>query len=115
MSAFAARSGVQAGGLRPSYLSLKDADARIDGVMWKGNAARLAFVPSDGVEVIATGELTTYPGRSNYQIVMDSMEIAGGGALLALLEKLKARLAAEGLFAAERSGGSPICRAPSVW
>jgi exodeoxyribonuclease VII large subunit len=89
------------------YLSLKDADARIDGVMWKGNAARLAFVPSDGVEVIATGKLTTYPGRSNYQIVMDSMEIAGEGALLALLEKLKARLAAEGLFAPEKKRRLP--------
>lgn len=89
------------------YLSLKDADARIDGVMWKGNAARLAFVPSDGVEVIATGKLTTYPGRSNYQIVMDSMEIAGEGALLALLEKLKARLSAEGLFAAEKKRKLP--------
>lgn len=80
------------------YLSLKDEGARIDGVMWKGGAGRLAFVPADGIEVIASGKLTTYPGRSNYQIVIDSMEIAGEGALLAMLEKLKARLAAEGLF-----------------
>ncbi len=80
------------------YLSLKDEGARIDGVMWKGGAARLAFVPSDGIEVIATGKLTTYPGRSNYQIVIESMEIAGEGALLAMLEKLKVRLAGEGLF-----------------
>ncbi len=80
------------------YFALKDDGAVIDGVMWKGNASRLAFVPSDGVEVIATGKLTTYPGRSKYQIVVDSMEIAGEGALLALLEKLKARLGAEGLF-----------------
>jgi exodeoxyribonuclease VII large subunit len=80
------------------YLALKDEGAVIDGVMWKGGAARLAFVPQDGVEVIATGKLTTYPGRSKYQIVIDSMEIAGEGALLALLEKLKVRLAAEGLF-----------------
>jgi exodeoxyribonuclease VII large subunit len=80
------------------YLALKDEGAVIDGVMWKGNAGRLAFVPQDGVEVIATGKLTTYPGRSKYQIVIDSMEIAGEGALLALLEKLKARLAGEGLF-----------------
>lgn len=80
------------------YLSLKDENARIDGVMWKGNAARLAFRAEDGVEVIATGKLTTYPGRSTYQIVIDRMEIAGEGALLALLEKLKARLAGEGLF-----------------
>ncbi len=80
------------------YLNLKDENARIDGVMWKGGAARLAFVPQDGIEVIATGKLTTYPGRSNYQIVIETMEIAGEGALLALLEKLKAKLAAEGLF-----------------
>ena len=80
------------------YLSLKDEGARIDGVMWKGGAARLAFVPADGIEVIATGKLTTYPGRSNYQIVIESMEIAGEGALLAMLEKVKARLAEEGLF-----------------
>ncbi len=80
------------------YLSLKDENAKIDGVMWKGGATRLAFVPQDGVEVIATGKLTTYPGRSNYQIVIETMEVAGEGALLALLEKLKAKLAGEGLF-----------------
>ena len=80
------------------YLALKDENAVIDGVMWKGSAARLAFVPQDGVEVIATGKLTTYPGRSKYQIVIETMEIAGEGALLALLEKLKVRLSAEGLF-----------------
>jgi exodeoxyribonuclease VII large subunit len=89
------------------YLSLKDENARIDGVMWKGTTARLAFAPSDGVEVIATGKLTTYPGRSSYQIVIESMEIAGEGALLALLEKLKARLASEGLFAEDRKRALP--------
>ena len=90
------------------YLALKDENAVIDGVMWKGGAARLAFVPQDGVEVIATGKLTTYPGRSKYQIVIESMEIAGEGALLALLEKLKARLGAEGLFSAERKRPLPF-------
>ncbi len=90
------------------YMSLKDENARIDGVMWKGGAARLAFVPQDGVEVIATGKLTTYPGRSNYQIVIEGMEIAGEGALLALLEKLKARLGAEGLFAPDRKRPLPF-------
>lgn len=90
------------------YLSLKDASARIDGVMWKGGAARLAFVPADGIEVIATGKLTTYPGRSNYQIVIESMEIAGEGALLAMLEKLKARLAGEGLFDPQRKVALPF-------
>ncbi len=91
-------SGVKRAASGHLYASLKDENARIDGVMWKGNAARLAFRPEDGVEVIATGKLTIYPGRSNYQIVIDRMEIAGEGALLALLEKLKARLAGEGLF-----------------
>lgn len=90
------------------YLALKDDNAVIDGVMWKGGAQRLAFAPRDGVEVIATGKLTTYPGRSKYQIVIDRMELAGEGALMALLEKLKKQLAAEGLFAAERKRPLPF-------
>jgi exodeoxyribonuclease VII large subunit len=90
------------------YLALKDEGAVIDGVMWKGGAARLAFAPSDGVEVIATGKLTTYPGRSKYQIVIESMEIAGEGALLALLEKLKVKLASEGLFDPARKRPLPF-------
>jgi exodeoxyribonuclease VII large subunit len=94
------------------YFGLKDADARIDGIVWKGNAARLAFVPEDGLDVIATGKLTTYPGRSSYQIIIDTLELAGEGALLALLEKTKARLAAEGLFASERKRALP--RLPRV-
>jgi exodeoxyribonuclease VII large subunit len=89
------------------YFTLKDENAVIDSVMWKGGAARLPFVPADGIEVIASGKLTTYPGRSKYQIVVESMEIAGEGALLALLEKLKIRLAGEGLFAAERKKPLP--------
>jgi exodeoxyribonuclease VII large subunit len=80
------------------YLVLKDENAMIDGVMWKGSAAHLAFAAEDGLDVIATGRLTTYPGRSKYQIVIESLELAGEGALLLLLEKLKAKLAAEGLF-----------------
>lgn len=81
------------------YLGLKDENARLDAVMWRGTAARLNFQPEDGLEVIATGKLTTYPGRSNYQLVIERMEVAGEGALLALLAKTKARLEAEGLFA----------------
>jgi exodeoxyribonuclease VII large subunit len=88
------------------YLALKDDKAMIDGVLWKGSAAALAFAPEDGVEVIATGKLTTYPGRSKYQIVIDTMELAGAGAMFALLEKLKAKLAAEGLF--DPSGKRPL-------
>ena len=80
------------------YLCLKDDAATIDGVMWKGSVSGLAFAPVDGIEVIATGKLTIYPGRSKYQIVIESMELAGEGAMLALLEKLKAKLAGEGLF-----------------
>ncbi|RDE07314.1 exodeoxyribonuclease VII large subunit [Sphingomonas aracearum] len=81
-----------------AYLCLKDDSAVIDGVIWKGSVNTLAFQPQDGVEVIATGKVTTYPGRSKYQIVIDRMELAGEGALMALLEKLKAKLAGEGLF-----------------
>ena len=80
------------------YLCLKDEDAVIDGVIWRTSAAGLAFRPEDGAEVIATGRLTTYPGRSKYQIVIERMELAGAGALMALLERRKAALAAEGLF-----------------
>lgn len=91
-------SGVKRAASGHLYCSLKDEGARIDGVMWRGNAQRLGFMPEDGLEVVASGKLTTYPGRSSYQIVIDRMEIAGEGALLALLEKTRARLAAEGLF-----------------
>ena len=80
------------------YLALKDADAVIDGVIWRGAASALPFTPQDGIEVIATGKLTIYPGRSKYQIVIERMELAGEGALMALFERLKAGLAAEGLF-----------------
>jgi len=100
-------SGVKRAASGHLYCSLKDEGARLDGVMWRGNVQRLGFAPADGVEVIATGKLTTYPGRSNYQIVIDRMEIAGEGALLALLEKTKVRLAAEGLFDEGRKRAIP--------
>jgi len=89
------------------YAALKDDNALIDMVMWKGQAARLAFRPEDGIEVIATGKLTTYPGRSKYQLVVDSLEVAGEGALMLLFEKLKARLGAEGLFDQARKQALP--------
>ncbi len=101
-------SGVKRAASGHFYCSLKDEGARIDGVMWRGSAQRLSFLPEDGVEVIVTGKLTTYPGRSTYQIVIERMEIAGEGALLALLAKTKARLEAEGLFAAERKRALPF-------
>lgn len=100
-------SGVKRAASGHFYCALKDEGAVIDGVMWKGNAARLNFRAEDGLEVIATGKLTTYPGRSKYQIVIDSLELAGEGALLALLEKTRARLAAEGLFDAGRKRRLP--------
>ena len=101
-------SGVKRAASGHLYLCLKDENARLDGVMWRGAAQRLGFAAEDGVEVIATGKLTTYPGRSNYQIVIERMEIAGEGALLALLAKTRERLAAEGLFAAERKRPLPF-------
>ncbi|AKM11133.1 exodeoxyribonuclease VII large subunit [Croceicoccus naphthovorans] len=101
-------SGVKRAASGHFYCALKDENAVIDGVMWRGNAGRLAFRPEDGIEVIATGKLTTYPGRSKYQIVIDSMEIAGEGALLAMLARIKAKLEAEGLFAPERKRRLPF-------
>ncbi|MCA1661557.1 MAG: exodeoxyribonuclease VII large subunit [Novosphingobium sp.] len=101
-------SGVKRAASGHLYCCLKDDAARLDGVMWRGAAQRLAFVPEDGIEVVASGKLTTYPGRSTYQIVIERMEIAGEGALLALLARLKARLEAEGLFDAGRKRPLPF-------
>ncbi len=101
-------SGVKRAASGHLYLALKDEKAVLDGVMWRSATPRLAFQPEDGIEVVATGKLTTYPGRSKYQIVIEKMEIAGEGALLALLEKTKARLEAEGLFAPERKRALPF-------
>ncbi|GGC04018.1 exodeoxyribonuclease 7 large subunit [Novosphingobium endophyticum] len=101
-------SGVKRAASGHLYCALKDEKAVIDGVMWRGGAQRLGFRPEDGLEVVVSGKLTTYPGRSKYQIVIETMEIAGEGALLALLEKLRARLAAEGLFAPERKRPLPF-------
>ena len=90
------------------YFALKDADAVIDAVCWRMTAIRLALKPEDGMEVVCTGRLTTYPGRSKYQLVIDSIELAGIGALLKVLEERRQRLAAEGLFAAERKKKIPF-------
>ena len=90
------------------YLALKDADAVLDGVMWRGGAQKLRFKPEDGLEVIATGRLTTYPGRSKYQIIIESMEPAGAGALMALLDERRRKLAAEGLFDPARKRPLPF-------
>jgi exodeoxyribonuclease VII large subunit len=80
------------------YFSLKDESAKIEAVIWKGVHGRMRFKPQEGLEVIATGKLTTYPGSSKYQIVIEAIEPAGIGALMALMEERKKKLAAEGLF-----------------
>ena len=80
------------------YFTLKDENAVLDSVCWKGTAARLSLDPEDGMEVICEGRLTTYGGRSKYQIVVEAVELAGEGALLKLLEERRKKLAAEGLF-----------------
>ncbi|GAB4225911.1 MAG: exodeoxyribonuclease VII large subunit [Methyloligellaceae bacterium] len=90
------------------YVDLKDDKAVLSGVIWRGVAARLKVQPEEGMEVVATGKLTTYPGQSRYQIVIESLEPAGVGALLAQLEKLKKRLAAEGLFDEARKKPLPF-------
>jgi exodeoxyribonuclease VII large subunit len=84
------------------YFALKDESAKIDAVIWKSSLYRMRFKPQEGLEVIATGKLTTFPGTSSYQIVIESLEPAGVGALMALLEERKKKLAAEGLFAEQR-------------
>src|SRR6202035_3138444 len=80
------------------YFALKDEGAKIEAVIWKSAHARMRFKPQEGIEVIATGKLTTYPGSSKYQIVIEAIEPAGIGALMALVEERKRKLGAEGLF-----------------
>jgi len=89
------------------YLDLKDDRAVLSGVIWRGVASRLKIQPEQGLEVIATGKITTFPGQSKYQMVIDALEPAGAGALMALLEERKKKLAAEGLFAEERKRRLP--------
>ncbi|MCC0028770.1 MAG: exodeoxyribonuclease VII large subunit [Brucellaceae bacterium] len=85
-----------------AYFALKDERSRIEAVIWKGVFSKLRFKPEEGMEVIATGKVTTYAGSSKYQIVIDSLEPAGAGALMALIEERKRKLEAEGLFDAAR-------------
>lgn len=90
------------------YFGLKDDKARMDAVIWRGAFQKLRFKPEEGMEVIATGKLTTFPGSSKYQIVIEHLEPAGIGALMALLEERRKKLAAEGLFAEERKHPLPF-------
>ncbi len=91
-----------------AYLSLKDDKARIDAVIWRGVFSHLKFKPEEGLEVIVTGRITTFPGKSSYQIVIEQLEPAGAGALMALLEERKKKFAAEGLFDEARKKPLPF-------
>jgi exodeoxyribonuclease VII large subunit len=90
-----------------AYFALKDASARIEAVVWRLTLIKLRFKPIEGVEVVATGRLTTFPGQSKYQLIVDALDPAGVGALMALLETRKKALAAEGLFAESRKKPLP--------
>lgn len=94
------------------YFALKDADSLIDAVIWKGNATKLSFSPQDGLAVRATGKVTTYAGRSKYQIIVDSMMPDGVGSLMMVFEELKKQLTEEGLFKNEYK--KPIPYLPTV-
>src|SRR5918993_387683 len=89
------------------YFCFKDGGARIDAVIWKGTFQRLKIKPEDGMEMIATGRITTFPGKSAYQIVVEQIEPAGIGALMAQIEERRRKLAAEGLFEAARKRPLP--------
>ncbi len=90
------------------YTTLKDDGSNLDAVCWKGVLAKLPMKPEEGMEVIATGKISSYPARSNYQLIIESMELAGEGALLKLLEDRKKKLAAEGLFDPEKKSPIPF-------
>jgi exodeoxyribonuclease VII large subunit len=90
------------------YFSLKDEGAKLSGIVWKSAVSRLGMTPENGVEVIATGRLSSYPERSSYQLIVERMEYAGAGALLARIEMLRVRLAAEGLFDPARKRALPV-------
>ncbi len=90
------------------YSSLKDDQAVIDAVCWKGTMSRLSIRPEEGLEVVCTGKISSYPARSNYQLIIESMELAGEGALLKMLEERRKKLASEGLFAPERKRKLPF-------
>ncbi len=89
------------------YFGIKDDKAKIDAVVWRGVFGRLKFKPEEGMEVVAQGRITTFPGSSKYQIVIEALEPAGAGALMALLEERKKKFAADGLFADERKKPLP--------
>ena len=89
------------------YSDLKDADSVLNIICWRGTLAKLSLRPEEGLDVVCTGKITSYPARSNYQMVVEHMELAGVGALLKMLEDRKKRLAAEGLFDESRKKKLP--------
>lgn len=89
------------------YFALKDDRASLDAVSWKGQVAKMQVRPEEGMEVVATGRMTTFPGQSKYQLIVEDVALAGAGALMAMLERRKAALAAEGLFDAARKRAIP--------
>jgi exodeoxyribonuclease VII large subunit len=89
------------------YADLKDENACLNIICWRSTVSRLKIKPEDGLDVVCTGKITTYPKSSRYQLIVDSIELAGEGALLKMLEDRKKRLAAEGLFAPERKKALP--------
>ena len=90
------------------YTDIKDSEAVLNAICWKGTMSKLGLRPEEGMDVIVTGRLTTYPGRSNYQLIIETMELAGQGALLKMLEERKKKLAAEGLFDPARKRPLPF-------
>tara|TARA_Y100000296_G_scaffold2495_1_gene3501 strand:+ start:786969 stop:788387 length:1419 start_codon:yes stop_codon:yes gene_type:complete len=90
------------------YSDLKDENSVINVICWRGSLSKLSIKPEEGLDVICTGRITTYPQRSNYQLIIESMELAGEGALLKMLEERKKKLAAEGLFAEDRKKQLPF-------
>ena len=90
------------------YFSLKDAGARLDAVIWRGTFQRMRVKPEEGLEVIATGRITAFAGKSSYQIIVDAIEPAGVGALMALLDARRRKLEAEGLFDSTRKRRLPF-------
>jgi exodeoxyribonuclease VII large subunit len=90
------------------YFSLKDEEALLSAVMFRGRLATLSFQPADGLKVRATGNISVYPKRGNYQLICESLQASGEGEILAMLEKRKRQLAAQGLLDAERKKPLPL-------
>src|SRR5690242_4651569 len=101
-------SGLKAAASGHTYFDLKDDKAVLNAIIWKQQSRLIKLRPESGLEVVCTGRITTYPGSSRYQIIVEQMELAGMGALMAMLEERKKKLAAEGLFAAERKKQLPF-------